>query len=259
MSGNLTQYSAIAHVYDVLNGEVDYFSWAHMLDGLIKKHMSEKPELVLDLACGTGKITRELSALGYDMIGVDLSADMLSCAIANTPAELGVLYLNQDMCDFELYGTVGAVVCCLDSINYLTEDGDLDACFACVHNYLDPDGVFIFDVNSQYKFEHVYADNSYVLEAELPGSGGAIYCGWQNYFDPESGLCDFFLTVFTESEDGSYMRQDEHQTERCYTRCSLEASLEKAGFELLEVLCDLDNPEYTDEPQRLFFVARCKK
>lgn len=259
MSDSLTQYSAIAYVYDVLNSEVDYASWAKMLDGLITKYMPEKPELVLDLACGTGKITRELSALGYDMIGVDLSADMLSCAIENTAPELGVLYLNQNMCDFELYGTVGAAVCCLDSINYLTEDGELEDCLACVHNYLDPDGIFIFDVNSPYKFESVYSNNAYVLEGELPGSGAEIFCGWQNCFDPESGLCDFFLTVFTENEDGTYSRQDEQQTERCYTREELENALVRTGFELLEVASDLHDPEYEGKEQRLFFVARCKK
>lgn len=260
MSDIMTQYSAVARVYDALNEEVDYKAWAGLLDSLISKHATQKPSLVLDLACGTGSICRYLSALGYDMIGIDLSADMLALALEKTPLDSGILYLNQNMCDFELYGTVGAVVSCLDSINYLTGDGELEACFACVHNYLDPDGIFIFDVNSPHKFETVYADNAYVLEAEadIDGRSAQVFCGWQNCYDPESRLCDFFLSIFTEEEDGSYTREDEQQTERCYTEDELCSVLEAVGFEVLEVLCDLDSDPH-DEAERLFFVARCKK
>ena len=262
MTDKFEQYSAIAGVYDELNVDVDYGAWARMLDSLIVKHMGKRPSLVLDLACGTGNVTRPLASLGYDMTGVDISAEMLSVAMENTPKDMGVLYLCQDMCDFELYGTVGATVCCLDSVNYLTEDGELESCFACVHNYLDPDGIFIFDVNSPKKFETVYADNSYILEGEreIDGKMRGIYCGWQNCYDAESRLCDFWLTVFTEGEDGAYFREDEHQTERCYTEAELSSALEGAGFEVLEILYDLDNFGIEEgEGLRIFFVARCKK
>ena len=162
------------------------------------------------------------------------------------------------MREFELYGTVGAVSCCLDSINYLTEEGDLADCFATVHNYLDPDGLFFFDVNTPYKFEHIYGDNAYIFDEESE-DGRLIYCGWQNYYDPETRLCDFDLTVFSEGKDGSYRREDESHTERCYTLDELTDALRAAGFELVAVHGDTDGSAPTEESERWYIIARAKK
>ena len=199
-------YNAIASVYDKFNAEIDYKKWADFIEAVFDRHLEKRPELVLDLACGTGRMTRELSRRGYDMIGVDGSEQMLSVACdGNYDEDLNkiyeILYLLQDMRSFELYGTVGAVVCCLDSVNYLTEDGDLEKTFRTVHNYLDPDGLFLFDVNSPYKFREIYGYNSYILEDEIDGC--SVYCGWQNSFDEETGICDFYLPLFSENEDGT--------------------------------------------------------
>ena len=148
-------YLAIARVYDRLNKEIDYSKWADFFERCFEKYGSGKPEIVLDLACGTGRMTCEMASRGYDMIGVDGSADMLSEAYSKDTE--GILYLCQDMRELELYGTVGATLCCLDSLNYLTGDGELERVLALVHNYSDPDALFLFDVNSQYKFENVYS------------------------------------------------------------------------------------------------------
>lgn len=265
-------YTAIAGVYDIFNKEIDYEKWADSIEKCFGKFLDSRPGLVLDLACGTGRMTQALAARGYDMIGVDMSAEMLSEARENTPQELGVLYLLQDMREFELYGTVGAVVCCLDSVNYLTDDGDLEKCFACVHNYLDPDGLFLFDVNTPYKFENIYKDNSYIFEDALDTGNEhrAVFCGWQNYYDSESRLCDFLLSVFTENDDGSYRREDEYQTERCFSLEEICKALEKCGFELCGVYESPEAPEMSaleingeeataDSCERWFFAARCKK
>ena len=253
-------YESIARVYDRLNAEIDYGAWADFIEKCFDRFLAQKPRLVLDLACGTGRMTRELSARGYDMIGVDGSADMLSCAMSE-PRE-GILYLLQDMRSFELYGTVGAVVCCLDSINYLLEDKDLSDTLACVHNYLDPDGLFIFDVNSPYKFENVYSDNAYILEDEVEDEEGntrAVFCGWQNQYDRDSGVCDFYLTLFEEDEDGSYIRSDEHQRERCYTLEQLKGALDRAGMELVGVYGDFELNEPTATQERWYIASRAKK
>ncbi|MBE6577957.1 MAG: methyltransferase domain-containing protein [Ruminococcaceae bacterium] len=253
-------YEAIARAYDKLNADIDYCEWATFIEKCFDRFLSKSPELVLDLACGTGRMTRELASRGYDMIGVDGSADMLSRAMEEESE--GILYLCQDMREFELYGTVGAAVCCLDSVNYLLERDDLEKAFSLVHNYLDPDGLFVFDVNSPHKFENVYADNAYVLEDELDmgdGETGLIYCGWQNEYDRESRICDFYLTLFEELEDGSYARSDEHQRERCYTKEELEAALEKTGMELVGVYSDFEFNTPTDTDDRWYIVARAKK
>ena len=250
-------YEAIARVYDKLNAEIDYTAWADFFEKCFDKYLAKKPSLVLDLACGTGRMTRELARRGYDMIGVDGSQDMLYEAMYSNDAS-GILYLLQDMREFELYGTVGAVVCCLDSLNYLLDIKDLEATFKTVHNYLDPDGLFLFDVNSPHKFECVYADNAYILEDENE-DGGAIYCGWQNFYDRESRVCDFYLSVFEEGENGQYYRDDEHQRERCYTKEEIENALVSTGFELLGVYNGLDFEALTPTDERWYFVARAKK
>ncbi len=252
----MNDYQAIARVYDKLNADIDYKKWADLIEKCFKKFLGTPPELVLDLACGTGRMTRELSARGYDMIGVDASEDMLSEAMYSYGRE-GILYLLQDMRSFELYGTVGAVVCCLDSINYLLSEDDVKKTFSNVHNYLDPDGLFIFDVNTPYKFENIYSDNAYILEDE--DENGAIYCGWQNEYDRESGICDFYLSLFEEDEDGAYIRSDEHQRERCYTLVQIKNILAECGLEFIDIYADYDLGAPTDTSERWYIVARAKK
>ena len=254
MSGE--SYSAIAHVYDKLNADIDYEAWADFFEDCFLRYLDKKPEIVLDLASGTGSMTLTLAKRGYDMIGVDASADMLNVAYERSAGTEGVLYLLQDMREFELYGTVGAITCCLDSINYLVDDGDLDRCFACAHNYLDPDGLFLFDVNTPYKFREVYGNNAYILEDVVDGN--QIFCGWQNDFDEESGLCGFYLSVF-EEHNGKYQRLDEEQTERMFEREYLVEHLRENGFEVLGVFGDFDFSEPDNECERWYFVARCKK
>ena len=251
-------YEALAAVYDRLNGDVDYEALADFAAATFARY-GVSPELVLDLGCGTGGLTFPLARRGYDMIGVDGSADMLSKAYERRVAENapGVLFLCQDMRAFELYGTVGAVVSSLDCMNYLTGSGDLEKCFSLVHNYLDPGGVFLFDVNTPYKFRHIYGNEAYVLESEE--GGRSAYCGWQNEYEEESRLCRFYLSVFTEEEDGRYSRTDEEQVERCYTKEELTAALSGAGFEEISFFGDLHFSAPEETTERWFVAAKCKK
>lgn len=252
-------YSAIARVYDRLGEEIDYGKWADFAEACFDRFLPERPSLVLDLACGTGRMTRALAAKGYDLIGVDGSAEMLSEA-CNRPRD-GILYLLQDMRSFELYGTVGAVTCCLDSVNYLLTGADLHICFSLVHNYLDPDGLFFFDVNTPYKFRTVYGQNAYILEDRFADKSGNrnVYCGWQNDFDPETGLCDFDLSLFEKLPNGDYRRSDEHQRERCYSLDELSAALRESGFELLGVYSDFAFSAPNDTTERWYLCAKAIK
>ncbi|MCL2518282.1 MAG: class I SAM-dependent methyltransferase [Oscillospiraceae bacterium] len=216
------QYSILAKYYDILNSEINYAEWAKFIDGMFKKYGDVN--LVLDLACGSGRMTAELAALGYDMIGIDISVDMLIEACKRVG---DVLLLNQDMRSFELYGTVDAVVCCLDSVNYLLNESDIKKCFSLVHNYLNPNGLFIFDVNTQHKFENIFAEHDYVLEDD------GILCAWRNCYDRETCICDFILDIFVKEKD-SYKRYSETQSERMYTDETLNYILQECKFEILE-------------------------
>lgn len=258
---NSGSYSAISGVYDKINSHIDYSAWADFFERCFDRFLPSRPELVLDLACGTGSMTLELASRGYDMIGIDGSFDMLNVAYerkCDLSLDHDVLFLLQDMREFELYGTVGAVCCCLDSINYLVDDGDLDTCLSLVHNYLDPSGLFLFDVNTPHKFANVYGNNAYVYEEDDCGEGR--FCVWQNFYDEGSALCDFSLTVFERNEKtGLYSRHDELQCERCYSREQLEAALLSNGFELLGMYSDFDFTPASDTNERWYVVARAIK
>ncbi|MCL2774345.1 MAG: class I SAM-dependent methyltransferase, partial [Oscillospiraceae bacterium] len=172
MKSDNKQFSVLAQYYDILNYNADYKKVADYIEDVFIIY-GKSPELVLDLACGTGSLTVELDKRGYDMIGLDSSPEMLSVAYAQKP---NILWINQDMCGFELYGTVDAVVCCFDSLNYILDEEKIDKCFGLVRNYLNPGGLFIFDVNSKYKFENIYANNDIVLE------NSGVFCSWQNSY-----------------------------------------------------------------------------
>jgi SAM-dependent methyltransferase len=258
----MNSYTAIARVYDKLNKEIDYHSWADFFEECFDRYLKARPSLILDLACGTGSMTLELASRGYDMIGIDGSEDMLSEAFMRNEGRFPILFLQQDMRSFELYGTVGAVTCCLDSLNYLPSLSDLEQCFSTVHNYLDPDGLFLFDMNTPYKFEHIYANNAYVLEDEIvygENDTGMVYCGWQNFYHPETGVCEFELSLFEELPNGTYRRSDEQQTEYCYSLQDIQNALKKSGMEFLGVWSDYHFSSTEQETPRWYFAARAIK
>ena len=248
-------YGNLAPFYDKFNKDIDYSAWADFIERLIAENYTEgKPELVLDLACGTGSMTLELASRGYDMTGVDYSPEMLDEARSRAEKRgLDVLWLCQDMREFELYGTVDVTVCCLDSINHLTSGRDLGKCLSLVHNYLIPNGLFIFDINGRYKFENVYSDLTYACE-----DGGAV-CIWQNYYNNNNGMCDFYITLFSECEDGRYERSDEVQREKMYTLRMIRSALAKNSFEFIGAYSDFDKTPATDDSERIYIVARCIK
>lgn len=261
------QYSVLAPYYERLNSEVDYNKYADFIEREIKLHGKEKTEIVLELACGTGAVTRRLARRGFDMIGIDISENMLSEAYrlehsqsfdSESVHNAGqrrrkkseILYLCQDIRSFELYGTVSAAVCCLDSLNYLTKPGDLERCFRTLHNYLEPNGVFIFDVNTPYKFQNIFAGRDFIIEAE------DVLCAWQNEYNEKSKICRFYLSLFTDCGNGKWIRSDEIQSERCYSMTAIKRVLKKCGFEIAGVYGDMNGTPADEKNERWFFTAR---
>ena len=247
-------YDLLAPFYDAINSDVNYTLWADFIEKIIKREYRGKPELLLDLGCGTGSMTLELARRGYDMTGIDISPEMLNIARERAEREgLDVLWLCQDMTEFELYGTVDVALCCLDGINHLTNQKDLKKTLHLVHNYLSPEGLFIFDVNGKYKFENIYSDRAYVMEE------GRGVCIWQNSYNPRTKICDFYITLFEEGKDGAYTRYDEAQRERMYTVRSLNSALLSTGLEPLGIYSDFDFSPASNASERIYIVARCKK
>jgi len=245
----MNSFGILAGYYDILNYNTDYKKTADYIEKVFALYKI-KPCLVLDLACGTGSLTAELAGRGYDMTGLDMSADMLSAASAKNP---DILWLNQDMRSFELYGTVDAIICCYDSLNYILEKEDIKKCFRLVHNYLNPGGLFIFDVNSKYKFGNIYAGNNFILENKH------VFCSWQNYYDKKSKICEFDITLFVKQNDGRYKRYSETQRERYYSEKFLKETLAGTGFGGMNIFYDfetnLDKHKKHKNSERICFVC----
>lgn len=251
----ISGYDCAAGAYDSFNKDINYTSWAKNIDQIIKKYGVYYDGVLLDLGCGTGSMTIELSKLGYDMIGIDISEEMLSVArerIENDGTE-NILLLCQDIEDFELYGTVDNAVSCLDTLNHLTELNSLKNCFKTVHNYLIPDGLFIFDMNTPYKLKTVFGNNDFILEED------GIVCCWQNEYDDENSECSIYFSVFTEEADGMYSRKDGFHAEHAYELNDILSLLSECGFEVISVFSDLKGKIPSDADERWYFTARCKK
>lgn len=241
-------YGDFAFYYDRLMHDVDYSQWADYIESIFERYGC-KPGLITDLGCGTGSFCVEMDSRGYEMIGIDASAEMLSCARQKAlAAGSDILFLNQDITEFELYGTVGAITCLMDSLNYITYKNELKRMFKWVHNYLDPDGLFVFDINSPYKFRSVLASNVF-----CETSTDVSYI-WQNSYDRRSGICRFDLTFFVE-EGGLYRRFDEVHYERCYEVSELTKMLDQAGMKVLGIHPAFGFGRPGPKCERIFFVC----
>ena len=200
----MNSYTGFARVYETFMDNVPYDEWAKYLTGLLTEYGVKPGALIAELGCGTGSMTRRLARAGYDMIGIDLSEEMLDVARYEHEEEnLDILYLNQDMREFELYGTVAAVVSLCDSMNYITSEEDLLSVFRLVNNYLDAGGYFIFDMNTVYKYETQLGDR---VIAENRDDCSLI---WENYYDAVSRINQYDITIYTKAEFEDELSADE--------------------------------------------------
>lgn len=244
----MESYTDFAYIYDKLIDQ-DYEKWADYIEEIFKIN-GKKPGLVLDLGCGTGSITNILAKRGYDMIGVDLSPDMLNVAREKAAEEgLDVLYLCQDIREFELYGTVDAIICTLDVLNYITEPNELEHVFELVKNYLNPDGIFIFDINTEYKLKNILGNNTFINEEN------GIFYTWENEYVEK--ISNQYLTFFAETKDGLYERFDETHVQRAYTTHEIRDKLLKnqLTFEAEYKLFTFEKPDCNCE--KLVIVSKC--
>lgn len=238
-------YSVIAPLYDRINGD-QYVPYASFLQEAFRRYAEIPVQEVLDLGCGTGRIAALLADAGFDMVALDRSAEMLSLAREQNAGK-NTLLLCQDMRSFELYGTVQAVYSSFDCLNYLSGTQDLRRVFRLVHNYLEPGGVFVFDVNTRYRMEQVYADNTFSFDFE---DGMLI---WRN--EPGSGRCRFLLDWFALQPDGRYRRVSEVQTEYLHTPRTLHALAEETGFAVADVVNSVTFA-HQDPAEKEFYVLR---
>lgn len=239
-------YGQFASVYDNLI-EQDYALWADYMQALFRRYGAQ-PQLVLDLGCGTGSLTVELAHRGYDMIGIDLSPDMLSVASAKGEGA-DIRWLCQDVSAFELYGTVDAVLCTLDVLNYLTKPHKLQKTFDLVKNYLNPNGLFLFDLNTPYKLQRVLGNHIFLHDTK------ELFYAWDNQFDEDTQLSTQTLTFFAR-EGAGYARFDEQHVQRAYPTEQVAHMLEKSGLTLLDTLHCLTMEQAGETTEKTLYVVK---
>lgn len=244
-------YTGFAEVYDVFQDNVPYEEWCAYVTGLLKEYQV-MDGLVLDLGCGTGSLTELMARSGYDMIGIDNSGEMLQIAMNKRNASgLDILYLLQDMRGFELYGTVKAVISICDSINYIMEYQELVEVFRLVNNYLDPKGVFIFDLNTEYKYRELLADNTFAEDRE---ESSFI---WNNFYDEEDKVNEYDLTLFVK-EGELYRKFEETHYQRAYGLDQIQQAIRDGGMEFVAAYDACTRNPVQQDSERIYVIAREK-
>lgn len=248
----MASYEQFAQIYDRALNELPYEEWLRYIQRIFEAYKTS-PKLILDLGCGTGSMTNLMATKGYEMLGVDLSEDML--AIARDKAKeqnVDVIYLNQDMTELDLYGTIDAVISCGDALNYVLDEKDLLAAFKNVNMFLNPGGLFVFDMNTVYKFKEVLGNNTY---AENLDASAYI---WENYFYEEESINEYEVNIFIQNDDGTFDKTTEIHHERGYTIEEIRGLLAAAGMKLEAIYHDGTFEPVGTTTERMYFVAREK-
>ena len=242
-------YSSFASVYDALTVNVDYKRRAEYIAGILKEQGIEEG-LLLDLACGTGSLSVEFSKMGYEVIATDASPDMLMEARDKAyDEELNIMFLCQRMEETDLYGTVRAIVCALDSINHLPDVETLNKTFYVLKNFIDDGGIMVFDVNTLYKHREVLGNNTFIYDED------SVFCAWQNRLLKDNKTVNINLDFFRKNGN-MYERYNENFNEIAFTDEEIVNAVEGGGFKVVARYDDLTGDEPTDKSERIYYVVR---
>ena len=246
----MSSYNVFAKYYDELTANLDYKKRSEYFNSIINKYKKTDGAVLLDLACGTGSISVEMSKLGYDVIGIDNSVEMLCIASQkNYENNLSIQFICQDMRNIDLYGSVDITICALDSINHLNSLKDVKSVFKKVSEFTEPDGLFMFDINTIYKHKYILANNTFTYETD------DVYLVWENQFNEKNNNVKMNLEFF-EYEDGAYYRSSESFTEKAYDINEIDAALKETGFEIIAHFDDDTFNPPNEKSQRIVIAAR---
>ena len=247
----MKSYMNFAAYYDALTGNVDYSAACNCFDKLIKKY-GNGGNILLDLACGTGTLSAMFAQKGYDVVAVDASEQMLSVAMNKTAHFGNPIFLNQSMQKLDLYGTIDVAICSLDSINHLKTENDVKKTFERVSLFLNPNGLFLFDVNTLYKHRDVLGNNTFVYDTD------SVYCVWQNAYKSSNGQVDISLDFFKEY-NGKYVRSSENFSEYYYSDDFLTSLLEDCSLKCIDRFDDFSVNSVKENSQRVLYLCRKEK
>lgn len=252
-------YDSLAEIYDSLQTDAEPSAWADRVADLIKRFGPEKGDgrdgklLVCDLGCGSGSMCLELADKGFDIIGIDSSESMLQISSDKfMHSGLEGLFLLQDISRIELFGTVDVFLCMTDTVNHLIRKNDFSRMTQSFANYLNPNGIFIFDVLTQNHLKNSLGnkvfysvDDDYALL-------------WQNRYAERTGLSTSDMTLFKKDESGKYDRHDCTVKERYYSEKDISETLDAAGMSILSIYGDLRDSAPRKTDVRQLYVAKRK-
>ena len=249
----MRKYTDFAYYYDSLTQNVEYKKRAEYFDSIIKKYQKNDGRYLVDLACGTGSLSEEFFRLGYDVLGIDYSEEMLTSAL-DKKYESGsdIQYVCQDMTCFELYDKADIIVCALDSINHLSSAEDIRKTIERASLYLVSGGLFIFDANTIYKHREILGNNAFIFENEQ------VFCAWQNNYHTKDNRVEIFLDFFEKSDNGKYDRYSEDFSEIAIPSEEMDKFLTDCGFEIIAHFDDDTFEPVHEKTQRIIFVAQKK-
>lgn len=244
----MKSYGEFSDLYDGLMDDVNYRSWGIYLKEIFKTSHIEVRS-ILEMACGTGNLTKELLELGYNVDGFDLSVDMLSVAKEKLKRYRNLRLFKLDMTKFAMDKKYDAVLAACDSINYILEYSGIYSCFERVYNHLKPGGIFVFDINSEFKLKDILGNNIFLEDRDN------VFYTWENQLDESTGIVDFILTFFTTDDGSNYRRFDEHHRERIYAVDFLVEALNKSGFSKIEYYKAFTFDSVNNKTERISFIA----
>jgi len=245
----MSAYEALAASYDRLTDDVSYQAVLDYLESLLQK-LERKPESVLDLACGTGSLPVLLAQKGYRVLGADISEDMLAVAYEKSmemEGENRPYFIHQSMQKLRLPYEVDCVVCCLDSLNYLTNPEDCRKAIRRVYDALAPGGVFLFDVNTPLKLRSL--DGQVFLDED-----DDVYCVWRASWSEQERIISYGMDIF-QRVGKLWHRSVEEHLEYAYEPDQLRGYLEEAGFTGITVYGDRSMLPPEEGEQRIYFAA----
>lgn len=239
-------YNVFSILYDDLTENVNYKVRSDYISDFFIKHGIDKGN-ILDLACGTGSFTKEFLNKGYSLTGVDFSEDMLT--VAQTKLKGNYKLIKASMVDYVNENEYDGIICCLDSINHLTELSDVQKTFNNCYLNLKENGLFVFDVNTIYKHQEILANNTFVFDND------DYYLVWDNEAVDEREI-RILIDIFLFNGE-SYDRYSEEFNEYAYSIDELVTMLSNAGFSKVSIYDELSLDKYREDSERLYFV--CEK
>ena len=245
----MNSYGEFAMLYDELMDDFDYAAWGEYIQEILKNNGVGKTS-ILEMACGTGNLSEQLLKKGFSVDAFDLSHEMLAIANNKLSNFKNKRLFKMDMEEFKMDRTYGAIISACDSINYLLEETSLMKTFYRVYEHLENGGIFIFDINSEYKLKEILGNNIFIEDRD------DVFYTWENHYNEDTGICDFYLTFFQSKNGSDYRRFDEHHREKAYSVETINRLLKEAGFTEILVYEAFGFKGIKDDSERINFVAK---